>query len=65
MLFRSYAAIQVARVAAAQGLPEATVRDLVARFTSGRSWGTLGEAHVNVLRLNIAVRQAAQARSAS
>lgn len=61
----AYAALQVPRVAKAQGLSEDAVRQLVARFTSGRSWGTLGEAHVNVLRLNIAVRQAAQARSSS
>lgn len=61
----AYAALQVPRVAKAQGLSEDTVRQLVARFTSGRSWGTLGEAHVNVLRLNIAVRQAAEARSSS
>lgn len=61
----AYAELQVARVAKAQGLPESQVRDLVARFTSGRSWGTLGEPHVNVLQLNIAVREAARARSSS
>ncbi|CAB4700621.1 MAG: potassium-transporting ATPase subunit KdpC [Actinobacteria bacterium] len=55
----AYAAIQVARVAAAQGLSEDTVRDLVAEHTSGRTLGVLGEPHVNVLELNIAVLRAA------
>ena len=58
-----YARIQVARVAEANGLPEADVRTLVAEFTEGRSLGFLGEPGVNVLRLNVAV-QAAAARAA-
>ena len=61
----AYADLQVPRVARAQGLSESQVRALVEKFTSGRSWGTLGEPHVNVLLLNIAVREAAQARSSS
>lgn len=52
----AYAALQVPRVAAANGLSEAEVRDLVADNTSGRTWGVLGEPRVNVLLLNLAVR---------
>ncbi|MFI5626480.1 potassium-transporting ATPase subunit KdpC [Nocardioides sp. NPDC051685] len=54
-----YAAIQVARVAKANGLSEAKVRALVEENTEGRTLGVLGDAHVNVLLLNIAVKQAA------
>jgi K+-transporting ATPase ATPase C chain len=55
----AYAALQVPRVARATGLSEAEVRELVHDHTSGRTWGVLGEPHVNVLMLNIAVRAAA------
>ena len=55
----AYAELQVPRVAAATGLGEAEVRDLVAANTAGRTWGILGEERVNVLLLNIAVREAA------
>ncbi len=51
----AYAALQVARVAEANGLTEDAVRRLVAEHTSGRTWGVLGEPRVNVLELNIAV----------
>lgn len=54
----AYAAIQVPRVAAATGLSEAEVRRLVSEHTAGRTWGVLGDPHVNVLELNIAVQQA-------
>lgn len=54
-----YAEIQVARVAEANGLSEETVRRLVADHTDGRTLGVLGEPHVNVLELNIAVLAAA------
>ncbi|MFJ9390991.1 potassium-transporting ATPase subunit KdpC [Nocardioides sp. NPDC101246] len=54
-----YASLQVARVAKVNGLTEAKVRELVADSTEGRTWGVLGDAHVNVLLLNIAVKQAA------
>ncbi|EGD40444.1 K+-transporting ATPase, C subunit [Nocardioidaceae bacterium Broad-1] len=55
----AYASLQVARVAEANDLPEAKVRELVEESTEGRTWGVLGEARVNVLLLNIAVKQAA------
>ena len=56
----AYAELQVARVAKANGLSEQVVRRLVDDNTAGRSWGVLGEPHVNVLMLNLAVREAAQ-----
>jgi K+-transporting ATPase ATPase C chain len=56
----AYADLQVPRVAEANGLSEAKVRALVDDNTSGRTWGVLGEPHVNVLMLNIAVQDATQ-----
>jgi K+-transporting ATPase ATPase C chain len=50
-----YAAIQVARVAAARHLPVATVQSLVSKYTQGRTLGFLGEPRVDVLTLNIAL----------
>ena len=44
---------QATRVAAARGLPVEQVKTLVARHTSGRTFGVLGEPRVNVVALNL------------
>jgi K+-transporting ATPase ATPase C chain len=49
------AAFQVHRVAKARGLDEAKVHDLIAAHTEGAQWGVLGDARVNVLKLNMAL----------
>jgi len=46
---------QVGRVAKARGLPVDQVQQLVTSYTSGRQFGILGEARVNVLELNLAL----------
>jgi K+-transporting ATPase ATPase C chain len=49
------ARIQAYRVAAVRGLPLRTVDSLVAKYTTGRSLGFLGEPGVDVLELNLAL----------
>ena len=48
--------LQVDRVAAATGLAEATVRDLMERSIERRTFGIFGHPRVNVVRLNAALR---------
>jgi len=54
-----YAELQVPRVAAARGLRQDEVRDLVAAATTGPDLGYLGQAGVDVLELNLALDRTA------
>ena len=49
------ARLQIKRVAASRGMSEDKVTALVAQFTEQPQWGFLGQARVNVLRLNVAL----------
>jgi K+-transporting ATPase ATPase C chain len=53
------AQFQVPRVAKARNVPDDQVKQLVASSTQGRLFGLLGEPHVNVLALNLALDRAA------
>ncbi|MDX3638322.1 potassium-transporting ATPase subunit C [Streptomyces sp. MB09-02B] len=52
----AYADLQVHRVAEKNGLTAAQVQKLVANHTEGRTLGFIGEPRVNVLELNIALK---------
>jgi potassium-transporting ATPase KdpC subunit len=52
------AALQIARVANARGVPPSAVQTLVQTHTEARQFGVLGEPRVNVLQLNLAVDSA-------
>jgi len=51
---------QLHRVAKARGIADDKVRALVAENTTGRTFGILGEARVNVLNLNLALDRTAK-----
>ena len=52
------ARFQISRVAAARGMSGEAVTKLVEKFIEPPQWGFLGEARVNVLRLNLALDEA-------
>lgn len=54
-----YADIQIKRVAKANGLSEQQVAKLVDEHIEGRTAGFLGEPHVDVLKLNLALKELA------
>ncbi|PIM69114.1 potassium-transporting ATPase subunit C [Streptomyces sp. JV178] len=53
----AYADLQIHRVAEKNGLTVAQVRKLVDEHTEGRTLGFIGEPRVNVLELNIALKE--------
>ncbi|KNB51277.1 potassium-transporting ATPase subunit KdpC [Streptomyces caatingaensis] len=56
----AYARLQTERVAKANHLPVDKVERLVKDHTDGRLLGFMGEEHVNVLKLNIALKELAR-----
>ena len=46
---------QAARIARERNMSEDAVREIIARYTSGRFLGFWGEPHVNVLKVNLAL----------
>ena len=52
------AEVQIPRIAEASNLSEDTIREIVARHTSGKIFGIFGEDTVNVLEVNIEIAQA-------
>lgn len=56
------ARLQVGRVAAATGLAETAVRDLVEQSIEVRTFGIFGHPRVNVVRLNAALRSLVSAQ---
>ena len=59
----AYAATQVARVAAARGVEPTVIEAQLAAVTEGPALGIFGEPRVNVLRLNLALDEAAPLRN--
>lgn len=49
------AMLQASRVASARDLPVERVYALIEEYTEGATWGLLGEARINVLRINLAL----------
>jgi len=47
------AEFQIPRIAKARNISEPDLRNIVAKFTESRDFGILGEAQVNVLKLNL------------
>ena len=59
----AYAALQVMRVAEARGVEPTVVAAAIAAVTEEPVWGIFGEPRVNVLRLNLALDEAAPLRN--
>ena len=52
------AEIQIPRIVEASNLSEDTIREIIARHTTGKMLGVFGETTVNVLEVNIEIAQA-------